>query len=99
GVPAVTVALGPVGEPDAVVGAAKQLRGNGMAALPGQAVVQALRDAVAAQAPAAVVADIDWAWVADHATELGVRRLFADLPEFRPTERAAPPAVPATGPS
>ncbi|MBC3986029.1 KR domain-containing protein [Streptomyces sp. AC536] len=102
GVPAVSVALGPVGEPDAVVGAAKQLRGNGMAALPGQAVVQALRDAVAAQAPAAVVADIDWAWVADHATELGVRRLFADLPEFRPTDRAAPPAVPAalaTGPS
>ncbi|WEV23874.1 beta-ketoacyl synthase N-terminal-like domain-containing protein [Streptomyces sp. 71268] len=95
GVPAVSLALGPVGEPDAAVGAAKQLRGNGVTALPGQAVVQALRDAVAAQAPAAVVTDIDWAWVAGHATELGVRRLFADLPEFRPTDRAAPPTQPA----
>ncbi|MBB5936990.1 type I polyketide synthase [Streptomyces zagrosensis] len=88
GVPAVSVCVGAIGASDTAIGAAKQLRGNGIAALPGHAVASILRQALAAQTPAMVIADIDWAWVAAHATELGVRQLFADVPEFQPS--AAP---------
>ncbi|MFT2016587.1 type I polyketide synthase [Streptomyces sp. 796.1] len=99
GVPAVSVCWGPVDEPNPASGAGKQLRGNGVAALPEAAVGAALWQAVTARPAALVVADVDWGWVAAHAPELGVRQLFADLPELRRQPVPGSAAAPARTPS
>ncbi|AQW47780.1 type I polyketide synthase [Streptomyces violaceusniger] len=79
GVPATSVCWGSIDDPDTAVGAAKQLRTNGMPALPQRSAAGLLRQAVMADTAAVVIADIDWSWMTAHASELGRHRLFDDL--------------------
>ncbi|MER7880802.1 type I polyketide synthase [Streptomyces solisilvae] len=79
GVPATSVCWGSIDDPDTAVGAAKQLRTNGMPALPERSAAALLRQAVMADTASVVIADIDWTWMAAHAPELGTHRLFEDL--------------------
>ncbi|MBB4780223.1 type I polyketide synthase [Streptomyces rapamycinicus] len=79
GVPATSVCWGSVDDPDTAVGAAKQLRANGLPALPQRSAAALLRQAVMADAASVVIADIDWAWMRAHASELGTHRLFDDV--------------------
>ncbi|GAA1670303.1 type I polyketide synthase [Streptomyces yatensis] len=79
GVPATSVCWGSIDEPDTAVGAAKQLRTNGMPALPQRSAAALLRQAVMADMASVVIADIDWAWMTAHASELGTDRLFDGL--------------------
>ncbi|MEU4898735.1 SDR family NAD(P)-dependent oxidoreductase [Streptomyces sp. NPDC044780] len=84
GVPATSVCWGSIDDPDTAVGAAKQLRSNGMSALPQRSAAALLRQAVMADTACVVIADIDWTWMRAHAAELGTHRLFDDLPGLRP---------------
>ncbi|MGP3939987.1 type I polyketide synthase [Streptomyces sp. 6N106] len=79
GVPATSVCWGSIDDPDTAVGAAKQLRTNGMPALPHRSAAALLRQAVMADTASVVIADIDWTWMTAHASELGTHRLFDDL--------------------
>ncbi|AEM83625.1 Beta-ketoacyl synthase [Streptomyces violaceusniger Tu 4113] len=79
GVPATSVCWGSIDDPDTAVGAAKQLRTNGMPALPQRSAAALLRQAVMADTASVVIADIDWSWMTAHASELGRHRLFDDL--------------------
>ncbi|MBO3678026.1 type I polyketide synthase [Streptomyces sp. NEAU-YJ-81] len=79
GVPATSVCWGSIDDPDTAVGAAKQLRTNGMPALPQRSAADLLRQAVMADTASVVIADIDWSWMTAHASELGRHRLFDDL--------------------
>ncbi|MGK7228821.1 type I polyketide synthase [Streptomyces hygroscopicus] len=85
GIPATSVCWGPVDDPGTAAGAAaKQLRSNGMAALPQRPAADLLRQAVMSDTASVVIADIDWAWMTAHASELGTHRLFDDLSGPRP---------------
>ncbi|MFD8460692.1 type I polyketide synthase [Streptomyces antimycoticus] len=79
GVPATSVCWGSIDDPDTAVGAAKQLRTNGMPALPHRSAAALLRQAVMADTASVVIADIDWTWMTAHASELGTDRLFDAL--------------------
>ncbi|MBI0295136.1 SDR family NAD(P)-dependent oxidoreductase [Streptomyces sp. PRKS01-29] len=79
GVPATSVCWGSIDDPDTAVGAAKQLRTNGMPALPQRSAAALLRQAVMADTASVVIADIDWSWMTAHAPELGTHRLFDDV--------------------
>ncbi|MBD3011159.1 type I polyketide synthase [Streptomyces sp. 5-10] len=79
GVPATSVCWGSIDDPDTAVGAAKQLRTNGLPALPQRSAAALLRQAVMADTASVVIADIDWAWMTAHASELGTHRLFDDV--------------------
>ncbi|MCQ8195200.1 type I polyketide synthase [Streptomyces rugosispiralis] len=79
GVPATSVCWGSIDDPDTAVGAAKQLRTNGLPALPQRSAAALLRQAVMADTASVVIADIDWAWMTAHGSELGTHRLFADV--------------------
>ncbi|WXA10607.1 type I polyketide synthase [Streptomyces hygroscopicus subsp. hygroscopicus] len=80
GIPATSVCWGPLDDPGTAAGAAaKQLRSNGMAALPQRPAADLLRQAVMSDTASVVIADIDWAWMTAHASELGTHRLFDDL--------------------
>ncbi|MGW5697705.1 SDR family NAD(P)-dependent oxidoreductase, partial [Streptomyces asiaticus] len=79
GVPATSVCWGSIDDPDTAVGAAKQLRANGLPALPQRSAAALLRQAVMADTTSVVIADIDWAWMTAHASELGAHRLFDDV--------------------
>ncbi len=79
GVPATSVCWGSIDDPDTAVGAAKQLRANGLPALPQRSAAALLRQAVMADTASVVIADIDGAWMTAHASELGTHRLFDDV--------------------
>ncbi|MGV9856455.1 type I polyketide synthase [Streptomyces sp. NPDC003442] len=79
GVPATSVCWGSVDDPDTAVGAAKQLRANGLPALPQRPAAALLRQAVMADTASVVIADIDWAWMTGHVSEPGTHRLFDDV--------------------
>ncbi|CDR03453.1 type I polyketide synthase [Streptomyces iranensis] len=79
GVRATSVCWGSIDDPDTGVGAAKQLRANGLPALPQRSAAALLRQAVMADTASVVIADIDWAWMTAHASELGTHRLFDDV--------------------
>jgi acyl transferase domain-containing protein len=83
GVPVTSVSWGSVDEPGVITAADKQLRSNGMNAISPLSAAAMLRQAIERPTASTVLADIDWQWSSTHRSELGTRRLFDDVPEFR----------------